>query len=523
MNHEIHSTPEQRLYVRARGALVTLLAVLYFLEVDVPGAHGRTLYAGFLLLLAVSTVVLHLYQVRYPRRLTDAMLWVLPSDLLCVMGFSYLLYSIEDAFYPVAVLLPVVLALYVQRETAWVIGMASAAAYVTGHLLADHSYGINLIMFAAAAGAIPVLTGIVADSTENRRRHERETRIAAAERAEALDQLGRRVSELQAVSQVTDIIHSSLDFDGIGPLVLEVLSKVIGVDTCCLFVIDKDKSETLFSASIGMPDSAIASPERLMDDAMLDDHFSCMAIFDHAATMVLLCASADDIARMTEDDRLVLGAVASELAVAVENSRLYRLTKKLAITDELTGLANYRHLQTRLDDEIERARRYGKNVSLIMLDVDDFKGFNDAHGHIAGDHALADLAEVLERNVREVDLVARYGGEEFSVVLPETDAPGAYVAAEKLREAVATHLFADADGARRIGMTVSMGLATYPVHASDKEALLRESDDALYRAKNDGKNRVKTPGASKPWALDARDDTTPDRESATGDADTTGA
>lgn len=523
MNHENHSTPEQRLYVRARGALVALLAVLYFLEVEVPGVYGRTLYVGFLLLLSASTVVLHLYQVRDPRRLSDAMLWVLPADLLSVMGFTYLLWAVEDAFYPVAVLLPVVLALYVQRNTAWVIGMASAVAYVIGHLLAHQAYGLNLIMFAVAAGTIPVLTGIVADSTENRRRHEQETRVAASERADALDQLGRRVSELQAVSQVTDLIHSSLDFDSIGPMVLQVLSKLIGVDACCIFVIDKDKSETLFSASIGMPDTAVASPDRLMDDALLDDHFSCMSIFDHSTKMVLLCAPADDIARMTGDDRLVLGAVASELAVAVENSRLYRLTKKLAITDELTGLANYRHLQARLDDEIERARRYGKNVSLIMLDVDDFKGFNDAHGHIAGDHALADLAEVLERNVREVDLVARYGGEEFSVVLPETDAPGAYVAAEKLREAVANHLFPDADGVRRIGMTVSMGLATYPVHADDKEALLRESDDALYRAKKDGKNRVRTPGASKLWTLGAQDDRMPEREGAAGDTDTTGA
>lgn len=505
---------------------MALLSVLYYLGVEPAGTHGRTLYLGFLLLLSASTLVLHLYQVRHPSRLTDAMLWVLPADLLCVMGYSYLLYAIEDAFYPVAVLLPVALALRVERRTAWVIGMASAGAYVTGHLLAERSLGVELIAFAAAAGAIPVLTGIVADSTDSRRRQERETRIAAAERAEAVDQLGRRVSELQAVSQVTDLIHSSLDFDGVGPLVLEVLSKVIAVDACCIFVIDKDKSETLFSASIGMSDTAVASPDRLMDDAMLDDHFSCMAIFDHTTTMVLLCAPADDIARMTEDDRLVLGAVASELAVAVENSRLYRLTKKLAITDELTGLANYRHLQARLDDEIERARRYGKNVSLIMIDVDDFKGFNDAHGHIPGDHALADLAEVLERNVREVDLVARYGGEEFSIVLPETDAPGAYVAAEKLREAVASHLFADADGARLVEMTVSMGLATYPVHASDKEALLRESDDALYRAKKDGKNRVKTPGASKLWtleALDARDENTPERDDAADDTDTTGA
>lgn len=499
VTQQTHATPEQRLYVRARGGLLVLLIVTLSMNVSLPGENGRLLFVSFLLLLGVSTLVLHFSQVRHPERLTDAMLWVLPADLICVMGFSYLLYRTEDAFYPVAVLLPVVLALYVERNTAWVIGAASAAAYAAGHLLADRARGVDLAMFILAVATVPILTGIVAGSTERRRRHEKESRMAATEKAEALEQLGRRVSELQAVSQVTDLIHSSLEFDRVGPLVLEVLAKVVGVGTCSIFVIDKDKSETLFSANRGMPMDAAASPDAIMDDAALDDHFSCLAIFDHSSTMVLFCAPAEDIARLTEDDRLVLGAVASELAVAVENTRLYRLTKKLAVTDELTGLANYRHLQTRLDDEIERARRYHKHLSLIMLDVDDFKGFNDAHGHIAGDHALADLAEVLQRNVRDVDLVARYGGEEFSVVLPETDAPGAFVAAEKLREAVATHLFSDADGQRRIGMTVSMGLATYPVHADDKESLLRESDDALYRAKNEGKNRVKTPSASKQW------------------------
>ena len=91
----------------------------------------------------------------------------------------------------------------------------------------------------------------------------------------------------------------------------------------------------------------------------------------------------------------MLGAVASELVVAVENSRLYKLTSRLAVTDELTGLRNYRHLQQRLDEEVARATRYGKHLSLLMLDADDFKAFNDTHGHVAGDVALAELGAVI--------------------------------------------------------------------------------------------------------------------------------
>lgn len=226
---------------------------------------------------------------------------------------------------------------------------------------------------------------------------------------------------------------------------------------------------------------------------MVEDHFSCISVFNHNNIMVMFCASAESIGNLGEEDNIVLGAVASELVVALENSRLYKLTKTLAVTDELTGLANYRFLQQKLDEEIERSRRYGKRLSLLMIDIDDFKRFNDSNGHLAGDAALAALAHVMRSVVREVDTVARYGGEEFSIVLPETDAAGAFVAAEKVREAVDTHPFTDEAGDRCCSMTVSIGLATFPTHGWDKESLLREADDALFKAKHGGKNRVRAP------------------------------
>jgi diguanylate cyclase (GGDEF)-like protein len=278
--------------------------------------------------------------------------------------------------------------------------------------------------------------------------------------------------------------------------VLEVLTKVIDVPACCLFVIDKHKAETLFSASVGMVDQAVPPPPAVGFSDVFEvggSHFMCTSIVDHHQMMVVFCADAAETEAMSEEDQLVLQAVASELVVAVENSQLYKLTKRLAITDELTSLYNYRYLQQRLDEEIERAKRYHKDLSLLMLDVDDFKSFNDKHGHIAGDRALSDLGSVLKRSVREVDVVCRYGGEEFSVALPETDAAGAYVVAEKIREAVATYSFADAEGERDVHMTVSIGLATFPGHAEDKESLLRMSDDALYQAKSGGKDRVRSP------------------------------
>jgi diguanylate cyclase (GGDEF)-like protein len=244
-------------------------------------------------------------------------------------------------------------------------------------------------------------------------------------------------------------------------------------------------------------DRAEGLPEQVLSDLLVEDApFSCTTILDHGRLLVVYCAPGDRYEGLGSEDRLVLQAVASQLAVAVDNSLLYKLTKRLAITDELTGLYNYRYLQQRLEDEIERARRFGRSVALLMIDADDFKQFNDTHGHIAGDRALAELGGVVRGQVREIDVVCRYGGEEFSVVLPETDEAGAFVVAEKVREAVAAHSFADVDGVRGHALTISIGVAAYPGSSSDRDELLRQADEALYQAKSHGRNRVVLPEES---------------------------
>lgn len=483
---------EERIYLRARVVLVGTLTAAYFVGAPYPGGpHQWWMYLALLGIIVVTTAALWFVALRTRRSVRRTMLWLLPLDLIAVSGFSYLFHHLEDAFFPVALLLPVSYALVVRKQETWMVSLAAAVAYLYGHVL-SHDYEQWLIMFASAmkAVSIPLIAGMVASAVAKQRLREAEANEAAADRERLNQQMRQRISELQAVSEATELVHSSLDFESVGPLVLEILAKVIGVSECSLFVIDKTKSVTLFSANAG---TSTVLPSMRPDDFGDESPFTCMSVFDHANLMVLFCGLADEVEALTPEDRLVLGAVASELVVAVENSRLYKLTKQLAVTDELTGLANYRFLQQRLDEEIERARRYNKSLSLLMLDADSFKHFNDEQGHLAGDVALAELGGVVSSVVREVDLVARYGGEEFSVLLPETDAAGAFIAAEKIREAVEQHLFATAEGLRDSHLSVSIGLATFPTHAWDKESLLREADDALYNAKHLGKNRVRAP------------------------------
>ncbi|HEX6316866.1 MAG TPA: diguanylate cyclase, partial [Gemmatimonadaceae bacterium] len=168
-----------------------------------------------------------------------------------------------------------------------------------------------------------------------------------------------------------------------------------------------------------------------------------------------------------------------------------RRLEELAHTDPLTKTLNRRALSERLASEMERVRRYSTTMSLLLIDLDHFKQVNDTHGHLMGDEVLIEVASLLLRVVRAVDIVARYGGEEFVVVLPETGAPGAEAFAERLRELIEAHCFVESRGAP-IRLTTSIGVSAFPGYGVDSvEDLLTSADQALYRAKSEGRNRVR--------------------------------
>ncbi len=173
--------------------------------------------------------------------------------------------------------------------------------------------------------------------------------------------------------------------------------------------------------------------------------------------------------------------------------RANRRLQEVSITDELTGLYNRRHFWDRLDPEFKRAVRYGDPLSCLLLDIDKFKDLNDTYGHPVGDLALKELGRILKAECRGTDIVARFGGEEFIILLGRTDTDGATLFAERLRRIVEEHSFQPADMDGEIHITLSIGVVSYPnddVHAIND--LIRLADDALYRAKNGGRNRVIT-------------------------------
>jgi diguanylate cyclase (GGDEF)-like protein len=251
--------------------------------------------------------------------------------------------------------------------------------------------------------------------------------------------------------------------------------------------------------------------------------------------------------RFGRDKLEVVQILANQAAVAIDNARLYQDRERQAVTDGLTGLYNHRHFYERLTGEVARARRYEVPVALVMLDVDDFKGFNDTYGHQAGDEVLREIGRLLLSSIRQhIDVPARYGGEEFTVILPNTgltggraagerltehfaagtvrtpesaeekaggipaapgapvvdvDVPiteavpashpdGAVIVGERLRREVEAAVFRADDGSPLRKVTVSVGVASFPAHAASPDGLVEAADQALYAAKRAGKNRV---------------------------------
>ncbi len=179
----------------------------------------------------------------------------------------------------------------------------------------------------------------------------------------------------------------------------------------------------------------------------------------------------------------------NEAALALEAVKLYEDTIKMSVTDGLTGLTNYREFYQCLGKELERARRYGHTISLLMVDVDDFKKFNDRYGHLEGDFALKKIASLLSGCVRTNDVVARYGGEEFVIIMPESTPAGALMLAERIKTEIAQHDFRGTSG-ESAWLTVSIGVYTTDQVSMAGEHVVRFADEALYMAKFSGKNCV---------------------------------
>jgi len=333
--------------------------------------------------------------------------------------------------------------------------------------------------------------------------------------------LRERVGELHTFLNLSQVLSATLNMEELFRLALHLIGRSLHVDAYSLMLLDDARAHLVVKAAFGLPeDGAVgltlrvgegisgqvgqtgqpmlvpdvsAEPRFLEQESFWQPHgaFICVPLRIKGRGVIgVLSAQKPDPHGFGQGDLDLFYAVANQVATALENAQLYERTRELTTRDDLTGLFNRRHFFDHLEKEVQRARRYQRVFSLLMLDLDDFKHYNDTHGHLKGDEALKEVARLLQAATRRADLVARFGGEEFVVLLPETNTLKATVAAEKIRAAMEVYPF-DGRSTQPDGkLTVTIGVATFPEDSKDTVELMNLADRALYAGKLKGGNCV---------------------------------
>jgi diguanylate cyclase (GGDEF)-like protein len=322
-----------------------------------------------------------------------------------------------------------------------------------------------------------------------------------AERLEELNQERARLQE--AMRRIGQTFASNLDREGLLDIVVKTAVDGVGAEAGRASV-RPSASAPLEQMAVGGTTDGLEEAIRAAEAKVLETGEPCEATVDDVSALSHPLRRGDEaqgrvsgvvsVARrrrpFTAPERELFDYLAEQAAVSIENVGLHETVERQAVTDELTGLFNRRRFQEAMATEVERSKRFGQPVGLVLLDLDDFKTVNDTYGHQQGDLVLREVARVLRETSREIDEPARYGGEELAVVLPGTDLEGAYNLAERVRAGIEELVLPLLDGDGALRVTASFGVATLPGSADDMRGLVAAADEALYRAKRAGKNRT---------------------------------
>ncbi len=336
----------------------------------------------------------------------------------------------------------------------------------------------------------------------------------AIENARLYQEAQRRIAELAGVHEISQAFSSMTDVRETYGELTKRIAQLIGCDMCMIARYDDQVREMIAQPpGYGVPDELVRSyryevdaphgrhfwnfrlqgPLLVNDMAEMPDFFSQWTEgFRHFNVLIVpmivegshtgLVIAANKSGGFAEGDSKLLSIFANQAAVIIENARLFEETERLAATDPLTGVWNRRHTEERRQAEAARARRFGHELSVLVMDLDDLKLVNDAYGHPLGDEVIRRVAQLVLNSCRAIDIVGRYGGDEFSVILPETGPRGAETVAERILANLEKEPF-EAPRGSKVPISISIGAASYPVDTDDPDRLFSLADAAMYRAK----------------------------------------
>jgi len=322
---------------------------------------------------------------------------------------------------------------------------------------------------------------------------------------------------LKAIFGIASSIGSELELEKVCDLIVEKVFRVINCNGCAIILIDgnevKLQSEIGFGNSIRQVEFnkemplikyILSTKNKLFIGNIESSYFKysiprgekttsmiCIPIIVKEKVKGIIYIDSKKTNAFSSKHEYFLNILAHEISIAIERALNYERIKKLTVMDNLTGVFNRRKFDVDLKDTLNEAIRYVKSLSLLMIDIDFFKKYNDIHGHQMGDMVLKKIGRIFLDNKRNTDRVYRYGGEEFSIICSETNKENARIFAERLRDVVSCSKFEGEELIKPGGnLTISIGVSSFPFDATKMDDLIRHADNALYRAKAEGRNKV---------------------------------
>lgn len=353
------------------------------------------------------------------------------------------------------------------------------------------------------------------------RSHERRLQSSKEALERANEELESRLAEIFFTHEFFKALTSFSTVEDVCSLIVDGANGILGAEISCVYLFEREdwtlhlascqgRSEDAFEQVVSVRDTILGAAFRdgivQEADVAYDAESATWArhredVRSHAAVPLrtgdhvigVMVIASSNYRELTPVEMERLQVIGNQSSLSLQNALLHEELERLSVTDRLTELYNHGYFQQRLEEEVGRAQRFGHELAIIMLDIDDFKEFNDTYGHPRGDLVLKAVSNIIRSNLRDIDVAARYGGEEFVIVLPETDAAGAAAVAERVRQTVQEYAFSTGDDTPPVHKTVSVGVASYPEHGQTPSRIIDVADQAMYASKRAGKNKVHFP------------------------------
>lgn len=325
--------------------------------------------------------------------------------------------------------------------------------------------------------------------------------------------------QLAALYRITSVVQTTVDEQEVLDKILENVTKEFGLVNVALLLLEEDQQVLIVRSQTGcfqdfckflrIPVGAgicgyaverrqlVYVPNVKTDSRYISGGIDCVSelaipLIVNDKVIGVFNVETTEKREFREIDLAMFSSITNQIATTIVHAKYIAEVQVQAITDGMTGLYNYRYFRTILVQEFKRAKRYERHITLLMMDIDSFKMYNDSYGHQRGDYVLRNVAELIRNAVRDVDLVMRYGGEEFVAVLPETTIQDALIIAERIRQSIAEFPFANRETQPQGIISVSIGIAGFPCDADSDVDLIQHADTALYAAKRASRNCIKT-------------------------------